>query len=352
MGIIPSDTYDQRIQKSIEAYYLDRYYEQLKEFTFKTFFYPITTTLEDAIPAILPFEKNFVKYSNKSPKDSDFWGPVTTKEEVVNVFYTSLRCKRQVSNVLCIREWSCVPILEEYRCFWNRRLVAISVQRDIDRDDERSGHFGPLIDYIQSLPVVYYRSVFDIAKLEDGSFKFIEMNSWETNSGGHNFDWHDDHEILYDVDGCTTVIRATNSQCTVQSNLPMKLPHQGILFHKKPDDMTILVPSEPSCWLVTENYIYICNDKYLGRFNKNLEIINWKVGNFRFGALEMINGDIYINDYRFHYDLTPLKVSDKHSSGTCPKPSGLYWYGFDAVWDNKKCFCRMHYSGVFEAVYL
>jgi len=345
-GVNNYDNYDQRFKKSIEAYYLDKYYDKLKDFTYKTIFYNITDTLENAIPEILPFTENFVKYSNKSPKDSEYWEPVKTKDEVVRLFYTSLRCKRHITNTLCIREWSQVPIIEEYRCFWNRRLVAVSIQRDII-DGE---NFNSLLEFIKQLPTPYYRAVFDIALHQDGSFKFIEYNSFETNSGGHQFNWHDDHEILFDVDGSSTIIRGMNRDLNLKDiSLLKPLQITGINFNVKPLDMIILQPEEPSGWLITDKYVYIMNDKYLGRFTHDLKVINWKVGNFRFGALELIDNNIVVNNMCFHYDLTPLK-NTSHNSPKCP--TSQWYYGFKAILNNKLVFCRLHYSGSFEAILL
>jgi hypothetical protein len=84
----------------------------------------------------------------------------------------------------------------------------------------------------------------------------------------------------------------------------------------------------------------------LGRFDSQLNLLNWKVGNFRFGTLQLIDGNICINNYRFHYDLTvlPNKIFQKRV------PKGKFYYGFQAKWREQIFFVRMHYSGVFEAV--
>jgi hypothetical protein len=192
-GIVQTDSYSQKIQKSISAYYLDAYYDKVKEYTFNTKFIQVTS-LDDMLD-VLPFEKCMIKFSNKSPKDSEFWGAVRTKEEIIKIIDTSLRCKKNVTNVLCLREWS-DDIVEEYRLFWNRRLVAISVQRNLEVDE----NFNNLIYYATNLPIPFWRCVMDICKLKDGTFKLVEFNSWETNSGGHLFDWKLDTEILYDVE--------------------------------------------------------------------------------------------------------------------------------------------------------
>ena len=89
-NINSTDDGETRKLKSISAYWLNSWYTKMQDITFKTVVYENV----DDIPNILPFEKCMIRYENKSPKDSEFWGPVSTKEELINVFYTSLRCAK------------------------------------------------------------------------------------------------------------------------------------------------------------------------------------------------------------------------------------------------------------------
>jgi len=44
-----------------------------------------------------------VRWENKSPKDSDLWGPVSTSQQVKDLFYTSLRCKTNPGKIFSLR---------------------------------------------------------------------------------------------------------------------------------------------------------------------------------------------------------------------------------------------------------
>ena len=68
-NITPNMDCKERKQKSIQAYWLDKWYEKMKSVTFPTYFY----NSESEIPDILPFEKCMVRFEHKSPKDSEFW---------------------------------------------------------------------------------------------------------------------------------------------------------------------------------------------------------------------------------------------------------------------------------------
>ena len=82
-----NDTNDIQKQKSISAYWLNNWYEKVQNITFNTVIYRNI----DEILDILPFKKCMTRYENKSPKDSEFWGPISTKKELINLYYTSLR---------------------------------------------------------------------------------------------------------------------------------------------------------------------------------------------------------------------------------------------------------------------
>ena len=70
--------------------------------------------------------------------------------------------------------------------------------------------------------------------------------------------------------------------------------------------------NKPSNYLITDKYIYITNDIWLGRFDFNLNPINWTRGVFRFDQLEACyDGSIYCNEKYYYYDLTPKNTSSK-----------------------------------------
>ncbi len=348
-----SETHESAMVKSINAYWVDKWIDSMKPFTFATYCYPITTTLEDACPDVLPFEKCMVRYSNKSPKDSPHWGPVSTRDHVLRLFATSLRCQSKVSSVLVIREW-CDTMVEEVRCFWNRRCVAISALREARPDDP----WQEWIAYVESLPIPYWRCVIDVARLSDGQFKLVEYNSWDSNSGGHTFDWMLDAEILYDVSSTRTVIRVGTRETGITdlsyvSMPPRSLPVTGITITVRPDDMVILPPDKPAHYVITDKYIYVCNDKFLGRFTKKLQPINWKVGCFRYGSLSWTGYQLSIGNKRFYDDLKPVpktmtqRISTNSSMDVYPS---RWRYGLFAQWNGNTYFCRLHYDGTFELI--
>lgn len=62
-----------RLNKSITSYYLNIWYPFVENITFKTYIYPIISTIKECCPLKLPFENCMVRYENKSPKDSELW---------------------------------------------------------------------------------------------------------------------------------------------------------------------------------------------------------------------------------------------------------------------------------------
>jgi hypothetical protein len=176
----------------------------MKDITFGTVIY---NNIDD-VPEVLPFSKCMLRYENKSPKDSEFWGHVSTKQEMLHLFDTSLRCKSNKGSKYCIREWK--ELGSEYRCFWNNKLVAISAETDDEPDIQK------ILDYIRTIRnrIFYNRCVFDIAiERTTGNFIFVEYNSWETNSGAHRFDWVEDTTTFYDSLGI--VIRWNNGETVI-----------------------------------------------------------------------------------------------------------------------------------------
>lgn len=290
-----------RRQKSISAYWLNNWIKDMEKYTFKTVIY---SSIEE-IPDVLPFDKCMVRYENKSPKDSDTWGPISTKNELVNLFYTSLRCKTNPGQYYCVREW--INLGCEYRCFWNNGLVAVSSEGDIKPPIEQ------IFNYIQMIKhkIKFHKCVFDLAHITNtNELIFVEYNSWETNSGAHRFNWSDDKEIFYCVDKNIT-IRWNGGEIKV-SNYLTNLTVLTVLtnsFKKFQMDNNIyefVQLTYPSNYLITNKHIYISNDVWLGRFDYNLNPLNWISGVFRFSGIESCIGDCICIDNKYYYsDLTP-----------------------------------------------
>ncbi|XWV26082.1 putative orfan [Tupanvirus soda lake] len=341
-----------RKNKSIEAYYLEKWYECVKEITFSTYIYPIKTCIEDTCPEILPFKKCMVKYENKSPKDSEYWGPMKTKKDIINVFNTSLRCQTHIGKYLCIREWNdCIE--EEYRCFWNKGFVACGAQSyDTIFEMEKCLEIKNYVDRIKNF-IPYQRCVFDIAKIGE-TFKLIEFNSWETNCGAFPFDWIIDTEIMYpDVSKNfhTIIFRSTNNS-EIKIIEPILNPISFIQLGLK--NIKILKPKRPSNWLITEKYLYVTTDIWLGCFDLDLKNLCWKRGVYRFCNIQpCIDGTILVGDQRYHYDLS--KTSSKSAPDTnyfqdlgLYKENKSHRYGFYCEQNKIIKFCRLHNSGNFE----
>lgn len=315
-------------RNSISAYYLDRWYEKVKSVTFPTFIYK-------SIPEILPFQRCMVRYENKSPKDSEFWGPATTPEEVKKIFYTSLRCKTNPGKLICIREWI-DDIHEEYRCFWNCGLVAANCP---------SHRIFEIINFVYSFPIPYYRCVLDIAIIKNRLY-LIEFNSWEVNSGAKPFDWIDDTDIFYHSDQC--VCRWLDESFSVETKR-IKVP--SAFRSVEVETLEILAPTQPSNWVVTPDYLYVANDIWLGRFTHDLQPINWKRGDFRFGGLiRLKTGCLQAGQKVFNSDLSERKHSIPAALpfSTHRYPTNSFFrYGFYGRNKGTVYFAKLNYDGTF-----
>lgn len=326
-GVTPDDPNNIRKLKSIEAYWLHNWYDKMKNITFNTYIY----SSENEIPDVLPFNKCMVRYENKSPKDSEFWGPISTKQELLNVFYTSLRCKTNPGKYYCVREWTELED-NEYRCFWNNGLVAISSEL------EHEPPIDIILDYVDKIKdkIFYNRCVFDIAHLKNtknehnknfGDLIFVEFNSWESNSGAHRFNWSNDTESFYDTDKIT--VRWLNGEKKISH--PICKIKENDTNNNDIIDMSlydVITPNKPCNYLVTDRFIYLTNDIWLGRFDLNLKPINWKRGMFRFTELYLCeDGCIFDGDNFYYYDLTPKKTKSKICN-----------YDKNKIYENKNLF--------------
>lgn len=328
-NVVPEMDNNLRKQNSIQAYWLDKWYEKMKPITFPTYLYYSI----DEIPDDLPFDKCMIRYEGKSPKDSEYWAPVNKKTDMLNIFYTSLRCKTNPGKIYCVRKWENLTI--EYRCFWNNKLVAISSELDIEPPIEQ------IINYIKSIEsyICYNKCVFDIAHLADtNELIFIEYNSWESNSGAHRFDWLKDTEVFY-LSDCITIRWLTGEKKypLIQSiynkkAVPIKIIHNF-------DNYKILSPCKPSNWLVTNKHIYVANDIWLGRFTLDMKPINWTRSVFRFNSLQLCeDGCIYAEPNYYYYDLTPKKIKSKLSiisdDTKTPMLINKFKYGLNVIDEN------------------
>ena len=312
---------DCRREKSISAYHLTNWIEHVREITFETFIYK-------EIPDILPFEQSIVRYEHKSPSDSPYWGPVTTKEEVERLFKTSIRFQLngRKGEFYCVRKYE--PNLgTEYRCFWNKRLVAVGTIEKISQ--EKCELIVKYIDRIYHM-IPYHRCVLDIAELDD-DFILVEFNSWETNSGGYPFSWKDDTELLYPTDN-KICFRWKDDKLFLSTSVENYVRN----YTEMDREIEVLKPKTPSCWLVLDDYIYISTDIWLGKFDENFNAISWHRGIYRFSGIMLCkDGSLYAGGEYLDKFLCPLRNQKKreidysiYEEGDNYKVSRYLRYGF------------------------
>ncbi|VBB19018.1 hypothetical protein YASMINEVIRUS_1550, partial [Yasminevirus sp. GU-2018] len=277
-------------KKSISAYYVDRWIDSVRENTFETVIVDIPNRdMNKDLPEVLPFDRSMVRYVHCSPKDSEFWGECRTKEEVIRVFNSSLRCHKNHGDKIVFRRWN-TDIVREYRLFWNTRLCAGSLT-----------HFEPgsvteelfraecerIVNYLKTLHVPYYRCVLDIAVLKDSTLVLIEFNSWESNSGCHMFDWRDT-EIMYPeihkndptADSQDVVVfRAKLDEDVLEFRmlydchtfpLLQSTPFiKGRLLNTQIDKVTVYShdPDKPSWYILNDQKLYVATDLFLVLFD-------------------------------------------------------------------------------------
>lgn len=348
-NITPENSPEERKLKSISAYYLQNWYEKVKNITFKTYIY----SDKDEIPEVLPFSKSIVRYENKSPKDSDFWQPIATKTELLNLFHTSLRCKTNKGQYYCVREFKELGI--EYRCFWNGGLVAISSEENV------MPNFEEVISYINKIwnYIPYHRCVFDIAELKnDPNEKYIllEFNSWETNSGGHRFEWTET-EIFYSLNNFKYVLDMNNQFAGTTSlykssfvtvawqnkrNVLNNYNNHKIVCEQYVGSLTcaelfesfeIVEDFQYLNAIITDNYIYCSNDIWLGQFDKTtLKELNWTRGVFRFDEIHKCSNNMLKSGNNYYTSsLIPHKFNEYQTKPILLEKQNLHneiKYGF------------------------
>ncbi len=351
-NLIETDTDNDKMNKSISAYYLNNWYERVKEISFETVIIEIKSDIKSTCPETLPFIECMVRYENKSPKDSEFWGPCKTKTDVIKIFATSLRCRKYKGKYLCFRKWN-HDIIKEYRCFWNCGLVACSCDIFSNIAECQS-----IVDYVNSIQhlIPYNKCVFDIVLVNGDTieFKLVEFNSWETNSGGHTFSWIDDTEILYPTmtqKEISMVFRSDN-----KTEIKIMRPN-SIIFEPSLIDtnqIKVIKPWKPSNWLVTDKFIYITTDIWLGRFTLDLKNLNWKRGVYRFCKLYLCkDGTICVNSDHLYYDLSKSSSKseidmDIYNNQDIVTNCELYKYGLYCYYEEVLNFCQLTNDGFFK----
>lgn len=358
----------ERYEKSVSAYYLNEWYDHIKDLTFETFIYPIDHKLEK-----LPFEKCMVRYEHKSPKDSEYWTYCTSYDQIKKILDTSLTAINNPGKYLCIRKWY-DDIKYEFRCFWNKQLVAVADHSSLKNQILKlNPHMqNKIIDYISSIShkIPYIRCIMDICIHNDNQIKIIEFNSWESNSGALPFDWIDDTDILYPnfrKSSISVHFRSAdqlyNSYINTVNKSYDKYDDNANKHKIKTifDEMIVINTSYPSSWLKTEKYIYVMSDIWLCVFNHDMTIYLWKRGVFRFSSIyEMSNGLIIINDKDninhklYNYDLSIYRGAYKFNEKDIKTKIDLicinnkfdikYRYGFmcQSRYDQKLYFYRFN----------
>jgi hypothetical protein len=371
-------TNKERYNKSISAYYLNEWFDLVKDITFDTVIYPLfdgDRSIDSMYLDKLPFEKCMVRYEHKSPKDSENWTFCTNYDQIKLIFSSSLTAKSNPGKYLCIRKWE-ENILHEFRCFYNRQLVAVadhssSANQILHKDRSIS---NKIIDYIESISdrIPYIRCVLDICILNNGEFKLIEFNSWETNAGALPFDWIDDTDILYPnfkIKYIPVNFRSADQSIKFIVNTENKfidnIDNIDNIDKIKTlaSNMIILNSKFPSNWLKTEKYLYVTSDIWLAIFDlEYMTIKYWKRGVYRFSSLYETNGGLivieeYINKEHSNYqlynpDMSKYRGSNKFDKLDIKPKIDIcesiyeynlnYKYGFICKCDDKLYFCRFN----------
>jgi hypothetical protein len=368
------DSNQNRHHKSMQAYWLNRWYNKVEHLTFRTKFY-------DEIPNQLPFSKCMIRYESKSPKDSEYWGPTTNSEQAKLIFYTSLRCKTNPGNIFCFREWTDLEE-REYRCFWNGRLMAVSADSIITKPP-----IDQIINYVNSIEqyIPFHRCVFDLAHLktisaqskDTNNLVLVEFNSWETNSGAHLFDWRIDSEHIYNFDG-QVAFRYKIDDNEIKTDLVQVYEPVSFQIDSfcRINQVVPLEPHKQSNWLIHKQYLYVTNDIWLCQLSLNedtyMKPLNWKRGVFRFSELELqhdLKGNTFIVTVNGPSNLKPsiyredLKLMDNiNVNNLKPLNSKLneqiidpivetklqqFKYGFLGKVNSEFVFCKLLYDGSF-----
>lgn len=384
-GIQPQDDGDTRKQKSIQAYYLDRWYDKISTITYKTIIY---NSIDD-VPDILPFDKCMVRWENKSPKDSELWGPVNTKSQMIKLFNTSLTCvsARVIRGVdtshrkYCVREWDDgLDPLCEYRCFWNEGLVAVSTsnsEQTFGQHDEVCTEIANYIELIQNA-IPYHRCVFDIAKTTYGTLGYvlIEFNSWRTNSGAHYFDWNGDDFLHMNYDNKKEHIVVFRSSCNEihhvcpQISYPMCINVVGLPVNSSLEVINN-IEHKNCCWVLCDDSVYVSNDVWMCHIpllNGALQPINrWThADESRFYGISLISDNAKSVSSYFQSKIV-LKCGNVFKTGhftnvassSCNIPTTQYIvnnckfrYGFPCKQDGKLAFARLLYDGTIVIHYI
>ncbi len=350
-----------REEKAVGAYFLHEWYEKIKDLTFPTYFFSIENSNKtfEPLPDKLPFDKSMVRTERRSPKDSKHWGPVSTKEEVLQLFATSLRCRdanevsfHKIGNIYCVREWAS-NIECEYRTFYNETFKAV-----VSGNDNIEPNCKAISDYLLSIVdrIPYYRCVLDIAQIrnKDGTveYKIIEFNSWEVNSGAYGLDWYENTEVFYNKDTDILFKWGKNTELMSIQQLPKHILCLGnrILFKDFPTlEFEIVCPSVDSNWILSGNNLYVANEIWLYRFDltykDTFKAISWVRGNFRFSFLSLCK-DGSINAGNKNYSMDLSKVKEKINPKLqiiCKKEYSIfsYRYGFVGVREGKYVFFRL-----------
>ena len=347
-GILNLDNGSTRYDKSISSYYVNNWYEKVKEITFPTYIYP---TLKD-VPNMLPFKRSMTRHEHKSPSDSEHFGPIGTKKEMEKIFYTSLTCRTKPGKSYCVRKWMDLEKIE-YRCTWNNYLTGVSTDCEVDTDIES---LLKLITYVKSIEyaIPFTKCVFDIGIIKDTQkYILIEFNSWETMSKPHYFNWIDHTEFLYNHNGMTSVKTGPkNNTIQIKYNEP-PIPYS---FDINSTEIVIMDPIVPSGWIVNKGYLYVVNDIWLQKIRiSDMVNVGWKRGVFRFGPMFLSDHNtLIVGTCEYSLDLKELCIiTNPYSTENGDNLLGnKYRYGFRGKLNDINIFCRIDSNGDFGVEYI
>lgn len=208
-----------------EEYFGDKWYDDVKDHTFKTTFIDITECALSIVNAA-PMEiagldeeiaklggSVFVRLNSVSPKEKK---PAQNAEEVIQYLTNSSRVADSIKEslkfaspiLLMLREYiEDFPYKYEFRCFIYRGKITAISQYHFDQyieefqsKDAQQAIIGKISDFYDSIKetIQYSRCTMDVTVTD--KVQIVEFGGFgiEQNAGACLYNWHHDYHILYD----------------------------------------------------------------------------------------------------------------------------------------------------------
>lgn len=186
-----------------EAYSATVWYPDLKNFTYRSEFIPITDTLENALKKVI--YPAFIKLDTVSAKDTNHSCVFENAEEALKIFTSSGRIRNVLAEKLLSRKCHYLFVREvdykinnypHMRCFVCRgKLTAVSCAEIILSENKR------IIESFLNLVVLnlpYQNATIDVVLIDKKPF-VIEVNNFgaDSRAAAELFNWKEDYAILH-----------------------------------------------------------------------------------------------------------------------------------------------------------